>query len=767
MHFKVLFTFLILPFILSSQQVGQWIGHIPFNTVTDIAASGDLYYCAAEQGLFVYDNANNELRTLSKVNGLNDIGISAIAYNDQNDVLIIGYSSANIDLLAGDNIFNLGDIKRASGYIGKKRINHIITQDDAAWLATGFGIVKINLDARVVEETYIIGPNGTELEVLNIAIDDFNQRMFAATPQGLYSADMRQPLIFFQFWQKDTTLGNAEINYVAVLNGKAFANKVTPGSVEDSVFINSGNGWQYLANQGVNKKLDLRVVNDFLVIVNPFTANFFAEDLTLKYIIGGAYYEPGTYLPLCAYMLPNGKTMLIGNDKYGLIRCDDVTNNTRILPNGPFSSNVYRLAAENGRAYVAPGAIDELWTNQFLNDGIFMLDEYSWSQIPSDAINAIGDVVNVVIDPTDNAHYYAAAWGTGILEMQDDKLVTVWDNQTSGGAIIGPVGSPQNPRTGGVAFDDEGNLWITSSQSERPVSVLRTDGTWENYSAGALSGSNTNVFKILVNRLNQKWVQTRAKGLLVMDDERTGIVRFKQVTSGSGSGNLPSPNVLDFDEDLDGDMWIGTSEGLVVLYSPQNIFQPGKNFDAQPILFEEEGVVQRLLGTEAVSAVAVDGANKKWLGTLNSGVFYVSDDGTETIHHFTTENSPLLSNIILDIALDNATGDVYFATDQGIVSYRSSATRGFETYTDVFAYPNPVEPGYNGPIYIRGLVTNARVKITDVSGNIVYETIAEGGQARWDGNTLDGEKVVSGVYMAYITDDLGTQTTVTKILIVR
>lgn len=224
MHFKVLFTFLILPFILSSQQVGQWIGHIPFNTVTDIAASGDLYYCAAEQGLFVYDNANNELRTLSKVNGLNDIGISAIAYNDQNDVLIIGYSSANIDLLAGDNIFNLGDIKRASGYIGKKRINHIITQDDAAWLATGFGIVKINLDARVVEETYIIGPNGTELEVLNIAIDDVNQRMFAATPQGLYSADMRQPLIFFQFWKKDTTLGNAEINYVAVLNGKAFAN---------------------------------------------------------------------------------------------------------------------------------------------------------------------------------------------------------------------------------------------------------------------------------------------------------------------------------------------------------------------------------------------------------------------------------------------------------------------------------------------------------------------------------------------------------------
>jgi ribosomal protein S11 len=214
-------------------------------------------------------------------------------------------------------------------------------------------------------------------------------------------------------------------------------------------------------------------------------------------------------------------------------------------------------------------------------------------------------------------------------------------------------------------------------------------------------------------------------------------------------------------------MWIGTTEGLVVLYSPQNVFQPGKNFDAQPVLFEEDGVVQRLLGTEAVNAVVVDGANKKWFGTLNSGVFYTSADGTETIYNFTVDNSPLLSNTILDIAIDDETGEVYFATAEGIVSYRGSATRGYDDYTDVYAYPNPVRPGYDGPIYIRGLVTNARVKITDVAGNIVFETIAEGGQARWDGLNLDGEKVVSGVYVAYITDDLAEKTTVTKILVIR
>jgi hypothetical protein len=184
-------------------------------------------------------------------------------------------------------------------------------------------------------------------------------------------------------------------------------------------------------------------------------------------------------------------------------------------------------------------------------------------------------------------------------------------------------------------------------------------------------------------------------------------------------------------------------------------------------LFEEDGVVQRLLGSESVKAVAVDGANKKWFGTLNSGVFYTSADGTEIIYNFTAANSPLLSDAIIDIAIDNETGEVYFATAEGIISFQGSATRGFEDYTDVYAYPNPVEPGYDGPIYIRGLVTNARVKITDVAGNIVFETVAEGGQARWDGRTLDGYEVATGVYMAYITDDLAEKTTVTKILVVR
>lgn len=763
---KLFSTFLSLLFAsaLFGQNTGLWSDHLPYNTVTDIAVDGDLFFCATDQGLFVFDRSENEISTYSKLNGLNDIGVGSIAFNKENRVLVVGYKNANIDLISGDNIVNMSDIVRANGYTGKKRINHVLTIGDRAWLATGFGIVELDLENVVVNGTYIIGPNGSELEVYHLAVDETDNRMYAATPDGLYSADMSNPLIFFQFWEKDTTLTEDEVTLVAALNGHVFANVPTAGSIEDSVFYNNGSGWTYLQNQGPNKKYDLRAVNDHLVLVNPFNAIFYRNDLSIKYLVGSGF--SSDVLPLCGYILEDGQSLLIGNDGSGLLFTNDLNYNKTFFanPNGPPSSKVFRMYADDKRMYVAPGAIDELWTQVFLNQGIYKLDDFDWQWIEPDSINNINDVVTIIGDPNDPNVIYAAAWGTGILELRNDVLVNVWDNSTTGGALVGPPSSPTQPRSGGVAFDEAGNLWVTSSQSQRPIAVRRTDGSWENFSGGPFSGFN--VFDIYVNELNQKWIRTRTNGILVMDD--SGLQpEYRNVTAGAGSGNLPSKTVLDFAEDLDGEIWIGTSEGLAVLYSPQNIFKSGQDFDSQPILFEEEGVVQRLLGIESVSAVAVDGANKKWFGTLNSGVFYTSDDGTETIHHFTAENSPLLSNVILDIAIDHTTGEVYFATDEGVVSYKGSATRGYEDYTDVYAYPNPVRPGHVGPVYIRGLVTNARIKITDVAGNLVYETIAEGGQASWDTKNLDGQDVVSGVYLAYIADDLGEKTTVTKILVVR
>ncbi|MBC8314228.1 MAG: T9SS type A sorting domain-containing protein [Bacteroidetes bacterium] len=238
----------------------------------------------------------------------------------------------------------------------------------------------------------------------------------------------------------------------------------------------------------------------------------------------------------------------------------------------------------------------------------------------------------------------------------------------------------------------------------------------------------------------------------------------KKLNSTVGRGNIPGTIVFAITEDKDGEIWIGTEKGVAVFYSPENVFT-GQNFDAQRILVEYGGYYQYLLENEIVTAIAVDGSNRKWIGTDRSGVFLFSEDGTQEIHHFTEDNSALFSNRITSLTI-NANGDVFMGTDKGVISYRGSATEGGEIHEDVYAFPNPVKNGYDGYIGIKGLVTNAQIRITDVGGRIVYSTKAEGGQAIWNGRNLSGKRVKSGVYLVFSSDEKGKEKVVTKILFI-
>jgi hypothetical protein len=219
-------------------------------------------------------------------------------------------------------------------------------------------------------------------------------------------------------------------------------------------------------------------------------------------------------------------------------------------------------------------------------------------------------------------------------------------------------------------------------------------------------------------------------------------------------------------KDQDGYIWVGTDGGVVVFYSPQQVFR-SEFYNAQSIIVLQDGFAGRLFENEVINTIFVDGSNKKWFGTESSGAFLLSPDARETILHFNRNNSPLPSNNILDITINPKTGEVFFATDLGLVSYRGFATEGQSQHTDVYAYPNPVRPGYAGYIAVKGLVTNARVKITDINGNLVYDTFAEGGQLVWNGRDLFGNRPSSGVYLVFSTDPEGNETMVTKILFLK
>jgi ligand-binding sensor domain-containing protein len=301
--------------------------------------------------------------------------------------------------------------------------------------------------------------------------------------------------------------------------------------------------------------------------------------------------------------------------------------------------------------------------------------------------------------------------------------------------------------------------------------VKKTNGTWQAFSLSPYIVDDF-ISDVVIDQFNQKWIIVpRGKGILVYNDNNTldnpFDDRIKLLNTNPNNGGLHDAHILSLAVDRNGQVWVGTIKGVAVFYSPENVFSADVNIEAQQIYVEEEGISQYLLESEEVSCIAVDGANNKWFGTNNSGVFYMSEDGTKQIYHFTEENSPLLSNNIFDISIDNESGEVFFGTEKGIVSFRNVATKASETSEKAKVFPNPVKESYNGPIAIKNLTEDANVKITDISSNVVFEGFAEGGQIIWNGTNLNGDRVSTGVYLVFITNEDGSQTMVSKILFAR
>jgi hypothetical protein len=299
---------------------------------------------------------------------------------------------------------------------------------------------------------------------------------------------------------------------------------------------------------------------------------------------------------------------------------------------------------------------------------------------------------------------------------------------------------------------------------------MKRDGSWQDFIISDLTLTEHSLYNLVIDDYGQKWFCARqaseGKGLCVFKEasmDSPGGGSFRRLTTQTGQGALPDIFVKSIAKDKDGSIWLGTSAGVAVIYNPGSAFT-GDNIDAQRIIIQQDGYNQYLLETEVVSAIAIDGANRKWFGTYNGGVFFMSADGTKQLLNFNTENSPLPSNAILSIAIDDVSGEVFFATDKGIISYRGDATEGGETCKDYFVFPNPIRHDYKGPIAIRGLTANADVKITDVAGNIVFHTKANGGEAIWNGNNMDGKRAQTGVYTVFVTNEDGSQTCATKMI---
>jgi ligand-binding sensor domain-containing protein len=766
MKYRLLSIVLLMSYLAQAQipPIGQWRVHIPYKNPIALADAGSEVYVANSLSVYSYNKEDQSIQRLSKVSGLSEIGVRDIFYDPANNIILIAYANSNIDLLSTNQIVNFPFI-RDENIIGDKNIYDVAFRSDSAFMATGFGVVVLDMIKKQSPATYFFtNTSGTPIRANAIAV--FDNKLYAATEDGLFTGSLDNPLLEnFNDWELESNgLPPTEISLVEAFNNRLYAQS------GDTIYEFDGTGWipfffeegwstSYMKASGGELTLTQRT-GEGEVPDNARILSVHSDGISI-------FYEDETYIeaPLQA-VVDSAGTLWSADLLRGLVEFRDEVYR-EINPNGPASSKVLDMVVHNGTLWVAPGELSGSYTAVGNRDGFFeyINDFWIWhSRFSIAALDSVRDIIRVAINPATGNPWFGS-FNSGALQFENGQLNIYKQNSS----LQGAVGDENAYRVAGLAFDLNGNLWLSNHGASAPISVRTPEGTWQAIDPG-LSGTGNQIGPIIVDDFNQKWfILPRDRGILVYDEGDDVLNpaddRSRELGLGVGNGNLPTEEVNCLAKDKQGEIWVGTTEGITVFFNPFEALNGGPAGDANQIFVELDGFGGFLLEEEIVNTIFVDGANRKWIGTEN-GAFLVSDDGTEQLAYFNEDNSPLLSNRVLNITADPESGEVFFGTDQGIISYRGEATDGSTVHQNVNVFPNPVTEDYEGPIAIKGLVENAEVKITDASGVMIYQTNALGGQAIWDGRNYEGERAKTGVYLVFSSNEDGSETYVTKLLII-
>lgn len=749
-------------FVKSQIAIGEWRDHLPYMHATKVAHSGENIFCATEQSIFIYNKSGNTTKKLSRVEGLSDIGISAVNFSEKLNALVIAFKNGNIDIWRDNEIINLSDIKRKQ-IPGLKSINNILILDGNAYLACSFGIVVLNLSKYEVKDTYYIGFEGARINVFDMIFD--GNYLYAATEQGILRGRYDDPgLFYYENWENINSPANGTVyNMLVGFGDKIIANQADNTNITDSVFIINESSREFVNSIPGIKNYSFWADNDQFIIASNEIVRVLDNELNqVREIDTYSYGLPSTRDAIAD---PDGVIWIADNNS-GLVRVNEQGHCDGIFPNGPYTTGTYNLTSDNRVVCSVGGGIDAARNALYKRSDLFIFRDGTWK---SKLEYSAHDAVNVLIDPRNSNKIYAGTWGNGVLVYENGEKTGQYSDSNS--TLQSIIPGDDFVRISGMDFDHGNNLWITNEGVDNPVSVLTENGEW--FSFPYMDYINSpHVGEILVSENGHKWIiLPKGNGLFVFDEYGTfGDInddewRKFSVTDNDGES---FNNVFSINEDLDGNIWVGTDHGPLVYYAHSNIFSDN-SITAQRIKIprnDGSGLADYMLGTETITSIAVDGANRKWMGTENAGVFLLSEDGTEQIYSFNSSNSPLFSNRINSLTIDQESGEVFFGTDKGLISYRSTSTAGKNNFNSIYVFPNPVRENYHGPITISNLVKNVNVKITDISGNLVYETTALGGQALWDGKNSSGKRVQTGVYLVFCSSKDGSKTHVTKLLFI-
>ena len=770
----LLCSFLCVSFGLFSQvETGSWRLHTATMRALDIAQDDEFVYTAYENGLMKYHLATKEKTLLNKMNGLSDILLSCIYYDTIDQALYIGYKNGNIDKVSGNTVINIPAIKLAS-ISGSKKINRFYRYGTTVYVATDFGVVLVNPLKNEIKDTYY--PTNSAAPIVDIEIKD--QQILALSPSKLFTGNIGDVLLPSpQGWTQDNrvpTVFNSSYAAIEKVNEEVFVLQKTNAFGNDTILKLTPTEFVYFDYYSVG----LEIAN---LTQHENKLDVLADGALLTYNSNGQLIESALSFYLGIYFRPNQMVVLENGEKWmadefsGPIRVIGEYSYEKVTYPGPPRNDFYAMDWNKGKLAIASGRL-EFKSPGFLRHGYYLFQDENWSYNDNTTLSQwqgidIHDFIDISVNPKkpeEVAVSTYSAYPVSIINSAENACV-VYD-QTNSPIQLSLAGNGW-ALASDVCYDTKGNLWVLNGWSDRPLVVKRADNTWSAFDCG-VEARNKYTTRMVIDKDQNLWFATETNGLFGYNYSETidniGDDFHINLTSGDYSGALPSDNVTALAVDLDGELWIGTDAGFAVLYNTTGSFtaNPG-DYNAQRIKVRFEGNVEYVLGSTHITDIEVDGGNRKWMATAGAGLMLLSSDGSEIIKQFTKENSDLISNNIYDIKMNQETGELFIITDLGLVSYRSDASQDDADYSSTKVFPNPVRPGYEGLITIQGIRYDSDVKVTDVSGNLIFKTTSNGGTATWDGKRVDGTKVESGVYLIWTATNTGSSNKVGKVVVVR
>ncbi|WP_291722385.1 two-component regulator propeller domain-containing protein [Bernardetia sp.] len=741
--------------------IGEWRTHLTYFDAQTVAASENKVYVASQNGLFFYDKEFQSLEVVSRIDGLSDIGISALEYLPNTDEILVAYQNGNIDFLSDNQIKNFPVFFEDAAILDKE-IYHTHYFQNVVWISTNAGILEIDVEnsanKRIRNSYQNLGENGEQIKVFATTIQD--NTIYAATEKGVryISFNSSNNPNDFRNWQTLPSTQNKIVEAIASTNSTVFFSIQNEG-----VFSYNGTS-NALGQIPTTNVYDISEdkINLTSVFVSSEAGLFRVEATSSSFQVEKIENE---LLKAPRQAISENGTLWVADNRAGLVT-NTTGNFVSLFPSGTYNQNAWGFVQAQGKIIAFSGGYERPFRPLNRTTGFYVFENGEWTNynaenkdITSQTIPNVRDLVGATYSEIENRVYFAS--------IQDGILV--WDLSDDSFSVLDSSNSPlPHNRVIDVETDNLGNLWVALS-----ASTLREDAYFRkqvgNDGLAAWKGFRFNQTRttfplsIEIDENNNVWASLSPLvqgGILVFNENEENTILIESVNA----GNLASNDIRALQSDQNGVMWIGTpAEANASVRTFSDIFGifQSQDLNARDVFFES----RQLLRDETITTIALDGGNRKWFGTTN-GVWLFSEDASKQFLHFTAENSPLFSNQILDIVVQDETGEVFFATPNGIISYRGTATAAKTDFSSVKIFPNPVQPNFNGVVAIEGLTGDANVKITDISGRLVYETDSFGGTATWNGTDYNNVRAKSGVYLVYVANRDGSEGFVGKIIFI-